>query len=320
MKISKQTLSSSPVPSPEEGFGRSEIGRRLRDLLDEGNASQRSIAEFLLRNPVRAAAWGIEELSSNAGTSTATLTRFAKAMGFAGFASLRAAVAEAVQSTFQPVFRPVEKLRGAVQRGSSAGRTGGPNPVVAESIEASLLNLQSAAAGIDLGQLAELATALSQARSVYTLGFGISAHLAALLALDLQPFCPQLINVVEFGGTEVAAGRLMNIQPGDVLIAISFPRYAADALRLARYSRDRGARVVAITDSMASPLVAIAQDTLLAPAVHPVMSSSSAAALLLIEALVTSLMVSRHGHVEQAQKLTDAISDYLVNESRLPKR
>ncbi|MFM7330517.1 MAG: hypothetical protein ACKO1L_02470 [Brachymonas sp.] len=52
---------------------------------------------------------------------------------------------------------------------------------------------------------------------------------------------------------------------------------------------------------------------LLATAHHPVISSSSVAAVLLIEALVTSLMVSRKGHVQQAGKLTEAISAYLVN-------
>ena len=81
-------------------------------------------------------------------------------------------------------------------------------------------------------------------------------NLAALLALDLQPFCRQAINVVEFGGTEVAAGRLMNIGPKDLLIAISFPRYASDAVMLTRYARDRCAHVIALTDSMASPLTA----------------------------------------------------------------
>ena len=101
-----------------------------------------------------------------------------------------------------------------------------------------------------------------------------------MLALDLQPFCRQLINVVEFGGTEVAAGRLMNIEKKDVLVVLSFPRYARDAIQLTSYARDRGAHVVALTDAMASPLVTLADDVLLATAHHPVISSSSVAALL----------------------------------------
>ena len=65
---------------------------------------------------------------------------------------------------------------------------------------------------------------------------------------------------------------------------------------------------------MASPLAAPAHAVLLALASHPVLSSSSAAAVLVIEALVTSLMVSGHDHVRQAEKLTEAISAYLVSD------
>ena len=53
---------------------------------------------------------------------------------------------------------------------------------------------------------------------------------------------------------------------------------------------------------------------LVAPATHPVLSSSYTAALLVIEALVTSLMVSGDNQVAQAEKLTDAISAYLYTD------
>ena len=309
MKTSIQPELNPPQASGEAGFASSPLGRALRQALSDGSASNRRVADFLLRNPVRATAWGIEELAGHTQTSTATLSRFARAMGYSGFAALRAGMAEALQHALQPVFQPVEKLRGAVGRKSALAHAG--NPVIAESLESSLNNLHTTASGLPLMRLATIAKVLSAAKCVYTAGFGLSAHLSAMLALDLQPFCPQLVNVVEFGGTEVAAGRLMNISKGDVLIVISLPRYASDAVQLARYARDRKAYLIAITDSMASPLANIANETLLAAATHPVLASSSTAALLVIEALVTTLMVSRADHVEQAAKLTDAIGAYL---------
>ena len=311
----------------DTAFAQSELGRKLRDVLSQGRGSSVVIANFLIRNPVRATAWGIEELALNTQTSTATLSRFARMLGFTGYAALRSGIAETLQSALQPVFHPVDKLRDALQRSSNAkGQYGGNNPIIAESLEASLSNLRAAAAGLTTPLLTATAHKILAAETVYTLGFGISAHLAAMLALDLQPFCRQSINVVEFGGTEVAAGRLMNIGPKDVLISISFPRYASDAVMLTRYARDRFAHVIALTDSMASPLTAWSHDVLIAPASHPVLSSSFAAALLVIEALVTSLMVSgsnQSEQIQQAEKLSDAISAYLYNDkpgSDAPKR
>lgn len=299
-------------PSIDTAFAQSELGVKLRAILVEGRGNNVAIADFLLRNPVRATACGIEELAANAHTSTATLSRFARALGFSGFGALRSSMADAVQAAMQPAFQPVDKLRSVLQRKDEAGNNG--NTVIVESLDANVSNVQSAAAGLNPSMLISIAHKILAAETVYTLGFGISAHLSAMLALDLQPFCRQAINVVEFGGTEVAAGRLMNIGPTDLLISISFPRYASDAVMLTRYARDRCAHVIALTDSMASPLVTWSHDVLVAPATHPVLSSSYTAALLVIEALVTSLMVSGNNQVAQAEKLTDAISAYLYTD------
>nr|WP_295771664.1 MurR/RpiR family transcriptional regulator [Rhodoferax sp.] len=314
--MKKKTEDASPktfaTPSVDTAFAQSPLGFKLREVLADGRGSNVAIADFLLRNPVRATAWGIEELAQNTQTSTATLSRFARTLGFDGYAALRSGMADALQHALQPVFQPVDKLRNALQRKDQSGRNS--NPIIAESLEASVSNFQSAASGLNPAMLVATAHKILAAETVYTLGFGISAHLSAMLALDLQPFCRQAINVVEFGGTEVAAGRLMNIGPKDLLISISFPRYASDAVMLTRYARDRCAHVIALTDSMASPLAHWSHDVLLAPATHPVLSSSYTAALLVIEALVTSLMVSGDNQVAQAEKLTDAISAYLYTD------
>jgi DNA-binding MurR/RpiR family transcriptional regulator len=286
-------------------FASSDLGRRLRELQASGSASNRAIAEHLLRNPVHGSSLSIEDMAAACGVSTATLSRFARALGHQGYPELRSALAE----TLQGVLLPVEKLRGAL------ARQAGDDPLRA-SLQDSLANLRATAEGLDPAALGRVARRLSDAACVYVLGFGLSAHLAALLTLGLQPFCRQLINVVEYGGTEIAAGRLMNLEPGDVLIAISFPRYATDAIHLTRYAADRGAMIVALTDSAASPLTPLADELLIAQSLHPVLSSSNVAALLVVEALVTALMVSNSENVDKAARLTEAISAYLVAEPR----
>jgi DNA-binding MurR/RpiR family transcriptional regulator len=288
--------------TPEVAFAASQLGKRLIEAQGASSRSNRLIADYLLRNPVRAAAWSIEDLAQAIAVSTATISRFARMMGFAGYPELRAGIAETLQS----VFKPVEKLRDAIARKSTDASP------LDHGLEATLQAVRSAASGLTKGSLDSLVVRLQQARTVYVLGFGLSAHIAGILTLGLQPFCPQLINVVEFGGTEVAAGRLMNVGKGDIVIAISFPRYAADALHLVAYAHDRGAEIAAITDSPASPLARHARWTLYAPSAHPVLPSSLASAIVAVEALLTALMTSSTENVAQAAKLTEAISAYLV--------
>ncbi len=294
------------VGTAELTFARSPLGQRLIELQNSGSKSNRAIAEYLLRNPLRIPAIGIEELASRNGVSAATLSRFARAAGFDSYPGLRAAAADSLQGMLQPV----EKLRSSIQ--SSASKLGGAS-VLLSGLEASLSNARTAAESLDPKALNAIVSLIARAGEVYTLGFGLSSHLASILALDLQPFCARLTNVVEFGGTEVAAGRLLNIGKKDVLIVLSFPRYATDAIRLTSYARTRGAKIVAITDSPASPLAQLADHLLLAPANHPVLSSGLVASLVVIEALVAALMISNPDNVLQASKLTDAISAYLVD-------
>jgi DNA-binding MurR/RpiR family transcriptional regulator len=298
----------------ETGFARTRLGQRLLALQADttATASNQAIAEYLLRNPAFVPALGIEEMASRAAVSAATLSRFARALGFLGYSDLRGAAAE----TFQGLMQPVEKLRSSIEAEATARAKGGsfargvPSPWQ-RSLETSLAQIHSASATLEADLADRLVRLVTESREVYTMGFGLSAHLAALLALHLQPFCKRCTNVVEFGGTEVAAGRLMNVERGDLLLVMSFPRYAQDALKLSAYAAERGATVVAITDSLASPFAKLAHHTLIAPATHPVLSSSSSAALALIEALVCAVMLSNRKNVEQAEKLTEAISTFL---------
>lgn len=285
-------------------FARSELGSRLREQHQSGSTSNRAIADHLLRNPVVGASQSIEDLAAAAGVSTATLSRFARALGYGGFPELRLALADTVQG----LLIPVEKLRGALTRSDE-------DDPLRDGLQQSLGNVRATAEGIDPAAIGRIVKRLAAAQSIYVMGFGLSSHLASLLTLGLQPFCRQLVNVVEFGGTEVAAGKLMNIEAGDELIAISFPRYAADAVHLTRFAADRGAGVIAITDSIASPLAELADESLLAQSTHPILSSSNVAAVLVVEALVSAFMVSNADNVEKATRLTDAISAYLLPQS-----
>jgi DNA-binding MurR/RpiR family transcriptional regulator len=276
------------------------LGLALSSVMSGGSPGHRKLAEFILRQPIRVAALSIEDLAKATGVSAPTVSRFARELDLGGFAELRSAVADAMQALLDPV----AKLRLQLAQNGS-------QPRGEEMLGAVQFQVQQINAPLVAWQTAAIAGEIAKARNVHVMGFGLSAHVAALIVLGLQPFCPNVAGVVEFGGTEVAAGRLMSIGPDDVLLAITFPRYASDVVRLARYARDRGAKVFALTDSAASPLAPLAEIVLLAPADHPTLSSSMAAAVAIAETLVATVMLSDPANAERAALLGDAISGYL---------
>jgi len=289
------------VPA-DVAFVQSALGKVLASVRAEGSASHRNIADYLMRNPMRGTALKIEEMAEGCKVSTATISRFARDIGFSSYGAMRSALAETLHTAMQPV----EKLRTSIARrraSQSAGET---------SMEQAKANLAITHGAYSPPVLDAVASKISRARTVYVLGLGMSSCYAAMLALHLQPFCQHVVELAAAGGAEVAAGQLVHMRRGDVLVVMSFPRYSGDAMRLAQFARDQRASVVAITDSPAAPMVALSDHVLYASSAHGILPSSGVAAVAVIEALVVSLMVSNKANLKKAARLNDVVSDYLV--------
>jgi DNA-binding MurR/RpiR family transcriptional regulator len=297
-------MSQTPAawsPDADRRFTSSALGRQVLALLSSGSPSQRQLSEFILRDPVFVATHGIEDLAKSSGTSPSTISRYVRDLGLAGFAEFRAGVGETVHALIAPVAKLGERMARP-----------DPDRAPAEaSLAAAALSVEALAGPATAETIRAVAHRLKDARYVWIMGFGLSAHLAAILALGLQPYRDGVVNVVQFGGTEVAAGRLMAAGAGDVVVAITFPRYSADVTDLARAAKRAGSRVVALTDSVVSPLASVSDDLLLAPSPHPVLSASCLPALAVIEALVSEFLVSDPAHLERARRLTAAMAAYL---------
>ena len=84
-----------------------------------------------------------------------------------------------------------------------------------------------------------------------------------------------------------------------MLIGDIFPRYSKRTVKAMEFAHDRGASVVAITDSVTSPLAAIADHALLAKSDMASFVDSLVAPLSMVNALIVA--VSRRKNSDLAQ-------------------
>ncbi len=289
----------------------SPVMRKLAAVAPDLQPSLRKVADFILRHPLKAATLTIEELAQATATSPAAVNRLARAMQLSGFSALKSALV----MTLQELVSPVDKLRNEMAQRSD-GSFG-----LHEHLQIASSNLGSTASSNQREAFESFVEALMAARRIYILGFGNSAYMAGIAAANLVPYCADAVAVSMEGGNENAAYRLATITEQDVLLAISLPRYSLDTLQLARFALERGAKVLAITDSPASPLAPIADHSLFAPAEHPVLISSNSAVLALIESLVAAVMTRNKEAVELAAELTESVLSYLhVASQPTPRR
>jgi len=276
----------------------------LRSLLQarriEMTPKHARIADFCLANPLAAGTMGLEELAEATGVSFATVNRFARALGLEGFADFRAlAVAD-----IHRMMSPEEKLK------AQAANPQADIAIVEASMDAALFGLNRTRQALDAPSWALATQAIRSADRVFVVGFGISAFLADLLADMIVPFCQSQIVIDGRGGHEHILRRTFGVRAGDVVIAITLPRYSQAVLDHVGQMRAQGAKVLGITDRETSPLVPLCDVVLLASSQHPLLHASPTAVVAVFEALA-SLLTARVQNAGDAAELSRRIRPYL---------
>lgn len=249
----------------------------------------RKVADFILRNPLRAATMNIDEIAQATGASTAAVNRLAHAIDLAGFTGLRAALVENLLA----LIAPGDKVRHELNQRSN-------RPFALElQVRIAKGNLDMSMAANSENTFNSAADALVNASRLYTLGFGQSHYLAGFATAIFMPVCHDAATVSGEGGCEAAAYRLAGIGEKDVLLAISLPPYNDQATALARYAKGRKATVIALTDCPASPIARHAGINLYAPSGHPVLGESASCAVGMLEALASTIRHRCEGKASQ---------------------
>jgi DNA-binding MurR/RpiR family transcriptional regulator len=272
---------------------------RIRECAKDAPPALALVAQWMLRHTAQAATLTISEIATASGSSPASVNRLARTAGYPGFAELKADLALVMRETIDPV----QKLRDEQQRGRV-------DPF-SQYVAMGRANAEQLLRDNTPQDIAAAAKLLCTKGRIYVLGFGLTAHVCGWLADALTPYSQAVTALSTSGGTEQSASRMSNIGKGDVLVAISVPRYSRDTANLARYARERGAQVLAIIDSHAAPLANEADLRLLASAAHPMLPSSYVAVQLLCEALVGEVMRRNPAAVSLAAELTESIASQL---------
>ncbi|WP_250502869.1 MULTISPECIES: MurR/RpiR family transcriptional regulator [unclassified Caballeronia] len=278
------------------------ISARIAAAMPTLTPIHRRMGAFVLANLFRSATMRIDELAGAVGASVATANRFARALGFSGYPAFR----EALVRGFEATIAPVERLRTALESPASGAE------VFDASLAQAAANLRLAQTSVDGARAEAIVDTILAAPRVFVIGYGASAFLAGLMEHGLTPYCANVQSLALMGGPSHAARRLFTASRGDVLVAIAFPRYVDDTITLARLARDHGLRVVALTDSAASPLAQVADLVLAIRAERRLAANCDTAVLAVIEALCDAVAHRAKRSVEAASGLTEFVLPWLV--------
>ncbi len=205
--------------------------------------AQEKILEYLLDRPDKVAYMSSAELALSLDISNATVIRFCQHIGFKGYLDLQRHIRELIKARLT--------LPQRLQKQSSNIRETGD--ILRTVLKSDQANLTNAMKNVSPALFEQVVNEVHQRRELWVLGlrsfFGPAHSFATTLGVLARK-----ANLITLD-----AGTVWDyIQPGlhedTLLISISFPRYCRLTLDITRQFFDSGAKVVALTDSHASPL------------------------------------------------------------------
>ena len=238
---------------------------------------QKLIANYILQSYDKAAFMTASRLGQTVKVSESTVVRFAAELGYDGY--------PAMQRTLQEMIR--NKLT-SIQRIEVADDRMGNHDILSMVMHSDMEKLRMTLEQIDRPDFDGAVQDIVRAKRIYILGVRSASAISTFLAFYFNLIFDNVTHVTAASASEIFE-QLLRVGSDDVVIGVSFPRYSKRTVKAMEFARDRGAKVVAITDSEASPLAASAHRLLVAKSDMVSFVDSLVAPLSLVNALIVAI-------------------------------
>ena len=253
----------------------------IKDRYDGLSKGQQLVAGFIVENCDKAAYMSAERLGETVGVSESTVIRFPAEIGFDSYKKFQ----KALQDLTRARLTPIQRLMGAEEAGDSRIFL---SRVLSQNIDMLRRTLNE----IDERAFESAVDSLINAKKVYIIGVRSSAPLAQLLGFYLNMLLED-VDVVGGDGIGDMYEHMLCVDRHDAVIAISFPRYSKRTLNALKYAKECEANIIAITDSMLSPLAEFAGTVLLAATDTEYFVDSLVSPLSMVSALAVAVGMKR---------------------------
>nr|WP_207717298.1 MurR/RpiR family transcriptional regulator [Clostridium acetobutylicum] len=237
---------------------------------------QKLIAEYILKHYDKAAFMTAARLGVSVGVSESTVVRFANELGFSGYPKLQKALHELIKNKLTTVQR-IELSNTFIAEESSLKGV----------LKADIENIRVTLEKINHNVFDDVVNSIFSAKRIYIIGLRSSTALAEFLGFYLNLILDN-VYVVSYKISDIFE-QIINITSDDLLIGIGFPRYASRTIEALSFAKSRKTKVVALTDSLLSPLATEADYTLIAQSNMASFVDSLVAPLSVINALIVSV-------------------------------
>lgn len=252
--------------------------KKIESEMPSFSKGQKAISSYILNNYDKAAYMTAAMIGKQVGVSESTVVRFATELGFKGYPELQRALQEVVRVNLN-----------SVQRVQLTNSIIGEGDVLSKVLSSDIEKMRHTLEEVDRASFDRAVDKLISAKNIYIIGARSSAFLAGFLDYNLSMIFNNVRLVQTGSGVEVFE-QLFKVGEGDVVFAISFPRYSTRVVNAVKFARDKGAEVIAMTDGVGSPIAKNATESLIARSDMVSFVDSLAAPLSIINAILVAIV------------------------------
>ena len=258
---------------------------------------QKQIARYIIEHYEQAAYMTAARMGAMVGVSESTVVRFANELGFDGYPELQRGLQDLIRNRLT-----------SFQRMEVANRMIGEGDVLDKVLLADAEKIKHTLENADRAAFSGAVEKLLRARHIYIMGVRSSATLAGFLNHSFQIAFDNVKLVQTTSGSEIFE-QLLYLGEGDVFFAISFPRYSKRTITAVAYAKEKGADVIALTDSPVAPIADYADHLLLAQSDMASFVDSLVAPLSIINAIVVAVARKKQDEVSERLRVLEEVWD-----------
>jgi len=274
------------------------VAERIRSQFDDLTRAERQLANALLENYPVSGLGSITTIAEASDVSTPTVVRMAKKLGFSGFPELQAALRSEVEAT---ISNPITKHNRWTENAPDTH-------ILNRFADAVMENLGQTLRQLDPDEFDAVAKLLAdKERAVHVVGGRLTRSLADYFFTHMQVIRDRMTLVASNSNTW--PHYVLNMQPGDVLVAFDIRRYERDILRLAEMATARGVTLVLFTDQWGSPASKLATHSFHSRIEAPSAWDSSVVTMFILEAIIAAVQTETWDETEDRMKTLEELFD-----------
>lgn len=278
-----------------------DLSNRINDAYSKLSKGQKRLATYITDNYDKAVFLTAAKLGEVVGVSESTVVRFATHLGYKGYPEFQSALEELVRNKLNSIQR-MEVTYGRISQ----------SKILETVLKSDADKIHSTLEKIDQNAFELAVDTILHAKHIYIIGIRSCAPLASFMAFYFTLMFPN-VHLIQTSSSSEIFEQMVRIGKEDVIIGISFPRYSMRTLKAMEFASDRNAKVIAITDSVNSPMNLYSSCNLLARSDMVSIVDSLVAPLSVINALVVALCLKCPQEVKKnLEQLEETWNNYQV--------